>query len=223
MELRYNVKGEARKKMVEEVSVVVGMYPIYSGVPTFNYIVGNFTITRDGTITFEERKVTDKQVEKIKKHLAEAGFELENEPEATEDDEIGLEISVPRTSLSDEAIENIKRIAASKAGLFKKAFGADDLSIEVDDTRVTFPWFPDITPDSAQTYMHFIEAICDMARNQTRITAKEKEVENEKYAFRCFLLRLGFIGAEYKADRKTLLKNLSGSAAFKSGAKGGED
>ena len=58
-----------------------------------------------------------------------------------------------------------------------------------------------------------------MARNQKRITAKEKETDNEKYAFRCFLLRLGFIGAEFKAERKILLRNLTGSSAFKSGAK----
>ena len=50
-------------------------------------------------------------------------------------------------------------------------------------------------------------------------TAYEKTVKNEKYAFRCLLLRLGFVGAEYKADRKILLKNLTGSSAFKSGAK----
>jgi hypothetical protein len=41
---------------------------------------------------------------------------------------------------------------------------------------------------------------------------------DEKYAFRCFLLRLGFIGDEYKKSRKILLKNLSGSSAFKSGS-----
>ena len=41
--------------------------------------------------------------------------------------------------------------------------------------------------------------------------------ENEKYAFRCFLLRLGFIGEEYKVERKILLKNLTGSSAFKNG------
>lgn len=58
-----------------------------------------------------------------------------------------------------------------------------------------------------------------MSREQKRINSTDKEVTNEKYAFRCFLLRLGFIGAEYKADRKILLKNLTGSSAFKSGAK----
>jgi hypothetical protein len=58
-----------------------------------------------------------------------------------------------------------------------------------------------------------------MACNQKRITAKEKETDNDKYAFRCFLLRLGFIGAEYKLERKILLRNLSGSSAFKGSAK----
>jgi hypothetical protein len=48
---------------------------------------------------------------------------------------------------------------------------------------------------------------------------KQREVENPKYSFRCFLLGLGFIGDEYKAARKILLKNLDGSAAFKSGSK----
>ena len=49
------------------------------------------------------------------------------------------------------------------------------------------------------------------------VTAKEKAVDNEKYAFRCFLLRLGFIGAEFKTERKILLRNLTGSSAFRSG------
>ena len=56
-----------------------------------------------------------------------------------------------------------------------------------------------------------------MSKDAKRITAKEKPVDNEKYAFRCFLLRPGFIGGEYKTDRKILLRNLSGSSAFKSG------
>ena len=58
-----------------------------------------------------------------------------------------------------------------------------------------------------------------MVRNQKRISTKEKEVHNEKYAFRCFLLRLGFIGEEFKTARKILLRNLSGSTAFKAGTR----
>ena len=68
-----------------------------------------------------------------------------------------------------------------------------------------------------------ITAICRMAKEAKRVTAKEKEVDNVKYAFRCFLLRLGFIGDEYKQNRKILMRNLTGSSAFKNGTKkGGE-
>ena len=57
-----------------------------------------------------------------------------------------------------------------------------------------------------------------MSVTQKRVNAAEKEVDNEKYAFRCFLLRLGFIGSEYKTQRKILLRNLTGSSACKSGS-----
>lgn len=85
---------------------------------------------------------------------------------------------------------------------------------------MAFPWFSQVDADSAAAYTHFISALCEMSRNAKRVTATEKPVENEKYAFRCFLLRLGFIGSEYKAERKILLKNLSGSSAFKNGGAG---
>lgn len=70
-------------------------------------------------------------------------------------------------------------------------------------------------PQEVEAYDHFICALCEMARNQKRITAKERDTGNDKYAFRCFLLRLGFIGPEYKQERKILLRNLTGSSAFK--------
>ena len=62
--------------------------------------------------------------------------------------------------------------------------------------------------------------------NQQALTLKyastrQKENPNTKYAFRCWLLRLGFIGKEYKAERTALLKNLEGSSAFKA-AKGAD-
>jgi hypothetical protein len=63
----------------------------------------------------------------------------------------------------------------------------------------------------------FITALCEMAKNQKRVTATDKAPANEKYAFRCFLLRLGFIGDEYKAARKILLRNLTGNTAFRNG------
>lgn len=130
-----------------------------------------------------------------------------------------LTVAMPRETFTDAALENLQRLVEVKAALIKKALAVESLPIEVTEERVSFPWFAEVEGDSAQAYSHFITALCDMARNQKRVTAKEKDADNEKYAFRCFLLRLGFIGEEYKADRKILLKNLSGSSAFKGGAK----
>lgn len=56
-----------------------------------------------------------------------------------------------------------------------------------------------------------------MGHSEIGVTLKDKPVDNEKYAFRCFLLRLGFIGEEYKEARKILLKNLTGNGAWKNG------
>ena len=93
----------------------------------------------------------------------------------------------------------------------------DSLPIEVTDSTVKFPWFADCGADDCKAYAHFISALCELAANAKRVTAKEKETDNDKYAFRCFLLRLGFIGSEYKAERKILLRNLTGSSAFRNG------
>lgn len=82
------------------------------------------------------------------------------------------------------------------------------------------PWFT-LTGDEneATAYAQFITALVDMAATQKRVTAKAKELDNEKYAFRCVLLRLGFIGDDYKETRKILLRNLSGNSARKAGHK----
>ena len=56
-----------------------------------------------------------------------------------------------------------------------------------------------------------------MSKEQERISAKERPTDNEKFTFRVFLIRLGFIGDEYKTTRRILLRNLSGNSAWKNG------
>lgn len=144
----------------------------------------------------------------------ENGMQVSDVPETYED--IGLVIEMPRSSFTDTALDNLKRLVDSKSNLIKKALGAETLELEITDDKVGFPWFEDGTdPDTVKAYTHFVTALCEMARIQKRVTAKEKETDNDKYAFRCFLLRLGFIGAAYKEERKILLRNLTGSSAFK--------
>ena len=56
------------------------------------------------------------------------------------------------------------------------------------------------------------------ALEQKRIQAKAVNEENEKYALRIWLTRLGMNGAEYKSTRKILMANLSGHSAFRTEA-----
>ena len=79
--------------------------------------------------------------------------------------------------------------------LFKHAFRAEQLEVVITQNQVSFPWFPLASePDAVSAYTEFISKLCELAIKLKRVSLKDKEVENEKYAFRCFLLRLGFIG-----------------------------
>ena len=137
-------------------------------------------------------------------------------PEAASE-HLGLTVEIP---LDKVDVGNLTKLLDAKGGLIKKALGISELPIEVLEEKAAFPWFGELPDnDAVQAYTHFISALCQMSKNAKRVTVTEKAVDNEKYAFRCFLLRLGFIGAEYKTERKILLKNLTGSSAFKSGGK----
>ena len=137
------------------------------------------------------------------------------EADSSED---SLSISLPRSLFTEMALKNLDAILRSKGRLIRHAFDIREATYTLTDDRITFAWLHGmITDETAKAYATFISKLCEMARTHKRVTAKEKIVDNEKYAFRCFLLRLGMIGSAYKESRKILLQNLTGSSAFKSG------
>ena len=137
------------------------------------------------------------------------------EADSSED---SLSISLPRSLFTETALQNLDALLLSKGRLIRHAFDIREATYTLTDDRITFAWLRGtITDETAKAYAEFISKLCLMARTQKRVTAKEKIVDNEKYAFRCFLLRLGMIGNAYKESRKILLQNLTGSSAFKSG------
>lgn len=223
MELKYNLTGADRKRLVKAISEITEVPAKYLGAPSFAYQVGLFTVNRNGSVTVNDR-ANREEIDTLIRGLAGWGFTAESnvddatEPVEQEPAEVeGICISMPISLFSATALQNLKDIIAAKGHLIRKSLGVADLPVEVTDTKVSFPWFAGMpSPDEIKAYDHFICALCKMARNQKRITAKERDTGNDKYAFRCFLLRLGFIGAEYKQERKILLRNLTGSSAFKS-------
>ncbi len=132
-----------------------------------------------------------------------------------------MTIEVPLEGFTEEAILNLEKLIASKACLIQRAISMETLPVHRTKTTLQFPWFPaGLEGDVVSAYVQFICALSTAAKQQKRVTAKEKQVDNEKFAFRVFLIRLGFVGDDYKAARKILLKNLSGNSAFRNGIPG---
>ena len=223
MNINTNAQGKDRKNLVNKMAEILGTKAAYNGAPKFTYTIGNFTVERDGSITTED----DAGMRTLAVALREQGFEIdlpetetpaeETEPQAEEEmTTSSWTLTMPREDFTETQIENLEKIIASKAGLIKKALDFTDPTVVLTEDRVAFPWYKrPLGSGESMAAMHFITAVCRMAKNAKRITAKEKEVPNDKYAFRCFLLRLGFIGTEYKETRKRLLQRLEGSSAFR--------
>ena len=222
MVILFNVEGENRKAMVKAIEDEMGVKATYLGVPSCAYQIGGFKVGKLGELEFADGEMTEEVSKVIDACIRATGVTPEGLPEAesaqeeaesTQEEAPMLTISVP---LDKVKVGNLTALVDAKAGLIRKALGTQDLRIDVDEEKVSFPWFSgDFDADTVQAYTQFIEALCKMSVNQKRVQAREKPVENEKYAFRCYLLRLGFIGDEFKQTRKILLKNFEGSSAFR--------
>lgn len=226
MKIHYSITKEQRKKMVEVIGTALDTTASYCGAPTFSYRVGAFEITREGSVCFgDEADATE--VEHVRTALRGAGFsaeEAESEMATAEtEEEAAIEedkliVSIPRNVLTETGRKNLDALLASKGKLIQKAFNIEKAAYTLTDETIKFAWFHGkIAEDTVRAYTDFISKLCEMAQKQKRAVAKEKPTENEKYAFRCFLLRLGMIGDTYKMSRTILLQNLTGSSAFKCG------
>lgn len=217
MIIHYRASGKDRKRLAQTVAKEIGVDAIYQGAPTFSYKMDYFTVDREGALIFDDEMGGD-EAERVLDAIADAGFLPDEGEEEDMEEKSGIAIQMPE--MSGDEISRLEQLIESKESLLKKAIGADSLAVGEKDGKLDFAWFKeDAEPDEVKAYMDLVTALCRMAKEAKRITGKDKPVENEKYAFRCFLLRLGFIGDEFKTSRKVLLKNFSGSSAFKGGAK----
>ena len=222
MRVEFNRTGAERKALVTAIGEILGTKAKYMGMPTAAYDFGGLIIDKNGGAEFE-KNIFPKDIKDLLQKLVDKGFiaedkETSEEPEEmSQGEDVGLTVAIP---IENVGVGNLTNLLDAKGELIKKALGVDDIRIEIDEENVSFPWFPELpSAEATQVYTRFISKLCEMSKKQKRINNSEKKVTNEKYAFRCFLLRLGFIGEEYKTDRKILLRNLTGSSAFKNGAK----
>jgi hypothetical protein len=235
MKANYNLTGTKRKELVNAIAEITGEKADYKRMPTCAYEIGNITVDKDGGISCSD----EEKMQKVMYALNEKGFTAEEDDkteqpeqaETTEEEttaveekessnldeqEPALTISLPLASAN---VGTLRNLISAKESLIKKALGITDTRINITDEKIEFPWFDrELTPEETNAYMLFLTQLCKLSKELKHASSKPVETDNEKYAFRTWLLRMGFIGPDFKKARKILLKNLSGSSAFRNGA-----
>ncbi|MGN8818982.1 virulence protein [Oribacterium sp. HCP28S3_H8] len=240
MKANYNLTGTKRKELVHAIEEITGEKADYMRMPTCAYEIGDITVDKDGGVSCSD----EEKMQMVMKALNEKGFTAEEDAEtkqpeqaettdqeaateqeptteeeketAEDEQEPALTISLPLASANVGILRNL---ISAKESLIKKALGITDTRINITDEKIEFPWFDwELTPEETNAYMLFLTQLCKLSKELKHASSKPVETDNEKYAFRTWLLRMGFIGPDFKKARKILLKNLSGSSAFRNGA-----
>lgn len=211
MNIKFNIEKSQRKALAQKIGELTGSEVKYLGVPSCAYQIGAYTLDKEAVLHGDELP------DEIRSELQKAGYTAEDEP-------VALTISMPRDFFAEQSMNNLIHLIANKETLLKHALNTESLAVNECEETVEFPWFTVEKDGDGDAYAKFITMLCEFAKNLKRVVNKPDTSDNEKYAFRCFLLRLGMIGEEYKPVRRVLLRRLTGSSAFRHGKpEGGAD
>ena len=212
MIIAFGLTGNERKKLAWAIATIIGTTAEYQYMPTCAYKIGEcYTVTKSGDLEISDQ-ADRKETERLLAELENQGYTV---PDTTEPESTKLTVQMPADFFNEHTLGNLQQICENKATLFKAAFQTDTLDMISSDEKVEFPWFKVEQDGDADAYCTFISMLCEFAKNQGRINRKPDTSDNPKYTMRCFLIRLGMVGAEFKAARKVILRNLSGNSAFR--------
>ena len=207
MTIAFHLTGENRKTLVKAVSEILEIPAEYQYMPTCAYKIGEcYTVTKEGNLEISD-SADSKEAEHLIEELKKRGYDIPTENRLT--------IQMPADFFDEHTLGNLQQICENKAALFQAAFQTDSLDIISSDEKVEFPWFKVEQDGDADAYCTFISMLCEFAKNQSHINRKPDTSDNPKYTMRCFLIRLGMVGAEFKTARKVILRNLTGNSAFR--------
>ena len=237
--MKFTTTAPDRRTLVKAIAAHTGMEPSYAGPPTFNYTVGTITVDREGYID-----VPDEQAADLKAFLIAKGWmEPEPEPEQpriqigvpakdltvtnitnliymlySKQYLLGKAIGTACVRIEDAVIARLQEYTPENLEAYTdllrdfKALGdLEGLELEDEQLRIDFP-----QTDSRDTtlWMLLMTKMVAFAKSAHRVFPQRQQPEAEKYFMRGWLLRMGFGGADFKAARQALLKNLKGCSAF---------
>lgn len=233
-----------RKETVKILGEHFGAKPEYMGVPSFAYQIkspqGIITVDKEGGIKNSEgieveleELLNDFKEEPIKeKNIASeltfpmdghTGITLRNLINMISSKQILIKkaLGIKTDIVTKEFVEGINNVRIASIEDFKTAaleIGEEKcpgISFDFEKETLEFKFIKDMENTNTQIASQFAEALNESSKKFKHSSPKERQTDNEKYTFRTWLLRLGFIGDGYKQIRKELLGKLRGNSAFR--------
>ena len=197
----------------------------YMGPPTFSYVVGEYTIDRNGYVDGPSKDILN---------MIQMGVAAD--PQEMDRADVEMETS----DIVPDTVRNLISLIHSKQYLLERSLGyrafhipdelmntvcdksksvADILiairnhkptGITSEEGKVKLTGFP-----SGEAFELLADAMIDYCKKKRYIIPDETVAENEKYYMRAWLVRLGLGGSEHKTLRRMMLKNLNGHVAFR--------
>ena len=231
-----------RKALAQRISELLNAPVAYAGAPSFAYRVGDaVTIDRDGNLEVTgdvpetlraflteqgwmqpETPVEDMTVSIAVKDIT--VVDLKNlthmlySKQYLLNRSMGAELLRIPKLLVDRLQEYTPETPVAFTGLLDDCRAMDELTgFDFRDGKVSMdvPYSENEQPEHWMTYADLLNRMITAAQEATRVAPTLLTPENEKYAMRGWLLRLGYGGSDLKARRHILLENLKGYAAFR--------
>ena len=139
-----------------------------------------------------------------KQRLIMMAFETEEE---FMDDGVAEDLNKPEIKDLEELKEALEELGTNKFPGFQ---------IDFEEQTFTFKLFSsNLNTERIKAFQDLCVLIAGYAKTLKRASFRQAQDDNPKYALRTWFIRIGMNGPEYKETRKTLLKNLEGSGAFR--------
>lgn len=231
-----------RKETVKILGEHFGVKPEYMGVPSFAYKIetpeGIIIVDKNGKIknskgvevelqgllnNFQEEPIKGENI------VAEVTFPMAGHTGITLRNLINMisskqtlikkALDIETDIVTKEFVEGINNVRIVGIEDFKTAvleIGAGrcpGISFDFEKETLEFKFIKGF--ENAEIADQFAEALNESSKKFKHSSPKERQTDNEKYTFRTWLLRLGFIGDRYKDARNQLLRNLGGNSAFR--------
>lgn len=227
-----------RPALISFLQEETGQRPQYMGAPTFEYVIGPYTVLRNANI-----ETDDTNGEKLLEVLKKNGF-------ADDEEEQGISVSFETDTVRSRM--NLLRMICARQSIINKAVDKPDAlyinpsflknmedknpknlqefrevmlyyhseyylkGVRIYEDRALFTGFPMNGTEYEQNAMQdLVTAMVRAAEHQRWVKADVECPENEKYFFRVWMLSIGLKGREHQKTRSILLRRLPGNAAYR--------